>query len=112
MQTTTKRAKELRKNLTEAETLLWSLLRTLPHAKFRRQVPLGAYIVDFACLSHSLVVEVDGGQHANNPADRTRDEWLQAQGFQVLRFWNHDVLGHRDAVGEAILRALAQKAEL
>ena len=102
-------ARALRANQTEAETRLWRLLRDrrLAGAKFRRQVPIGPYIADFACLAAKLIVEVDGGQHAENAAaDAARTAWLEEQGFRVLRFWNNDALANSDGVLEEILAAL------
>ncbi|HEY9898293.1 MAG TPA: DUF559 domain-containing protein [Pantanalinema sp.] len=99
----TPRAKELRHNLTDAERKRWRALRFESlGAKFRRQVPLGNYIVDFVCLDVSLIVEVDGSQHLENEYDRQRDAWLGDQGFRVLRFWNNEVLGNLDGVVETI----------
>ncbi|MBI2584933.1 MAG: endonuclease domain-containing protein, partial [Rhodospirillales bacterium] len=75
--------------------------------RFRRQAPLGPYVVDFLCFDARLVVEVDGGQHADDAAaDLARTTWLEAQGYRVLRFWNHDVLRNRDGVVEAIRATL------
>ncbi|KTS78306.1 DNA (cytosine-5-)-methyltransferase [Pseudomonas oryzihabitans] len=87
-------ARSLRRNQTDAERALWQHLRgkRLQGLKFRRQHPHGRYILDFVCLEARLVIELDGGQHQDSPADRERDAWLQARGFQILRFWNHDVL--------------------
>jgi very-short-patch-repair endonuclease len=100
-------ARALRKQMTDAERLLWSRLRRhFLGTKFRRQVPLGDFIVDFACMGSQLVIEVDGGQHLENAADRTRDEWLEANGFHVLRFWNHEVLQNLDGVLVRILEAV------
>jgi very-short-patch-repair endonuclease len=98
-------ARELRCNPTDAEQRLWSRIRRkqLNGHRFRRQVPLGPYVVDFACLESKLVVEVDGGQHALDVArDAERTAWLQAQGFRVLRFWNNEVLGNTGGVIETI----------
>ena len=88
-------AKNLRKNLTDAEKLLWRKLRAkqIEGLRFRRQQPIGNYIVDFVCFEKLVVLEVDGGQHAEAAdQDRKRDEWLKNQGFTVLRFWNNQVL--------------------
>lgn len=104
-------ARALRQSPTTAEQLLWHHLRNrqLAGAKFRRQHPLGPYILDFVCLEHGLVVEVDGGQHADPQAqayDQQRSAWLQQQGLQVLRFWNHDVLQQTHEVLAQLLQAL------
>jgi len=87
-------AKKLRKNQTGAEKELWSELRReqLKGIKFRRQQPIGGYIVDFVTFELNLVIEVDGGQHHENKEDEVRDEWLEDEGFTVLRFWNNEVL--------------------
>lgn len=78
--------------MTREEALLWKLIRgNALGVKFRRQHPVGPYIVDFACLRPKLVVEVDGGQHQGSECDRRRDAYLQSRGFAVLRFWNEDV---------------------
>ena len=102
-------ARGLRKDPTEAERLLWRhlRLRQLGGHKFRRQQPLGPYIVDFVCLEKRLIVEVDGGQHAAQLAkDAQRAAWLEAAGFRVLRFWNTAVLQETEAVWETIKAAL------
>ena len=83
------KARELRKNLTDAERMLWAALRLrqIEGYKFRRQRPIGPYIVDFVCLEKSLVIEVDGGQHEGQLVhDTSRDAWLESQGYRVLRF--------------------------
>lgn len=102
-------AKHMRHAPTEAESMLWRNLRAgrLAEFKFKRQKPIGNFIVDFVCFERRLVIEVDGGQHAEMQArDEARTAWLQAQGFQVLRFWNHEVLQRGDLVLEEILRQL------
>ena len=102
-------ARALRKNPTEVERLLWRHLRfcQLDGYKFRRQQPLGSYIVDFVCLEKRLVVELDGGQHTGQTNyDSARDAWLRAEGFLVLRFWNNDVTQNIDGVKDLILKAL------
>jgi very-short-patch-repair endonuclease len=107
----TERARVLRKNPTEAERTLWKhlRLRQLEGQKFRRQQPLGLYIVDFICIEKRLIVELDGGQHLEQVAsDAERTAWLERQGFRVLRFWNHEVLKDIDAVIDVIRRALSQ----
>ena len=99
-------AKQLRRSHTEAEKALWKHLRSkgLSGLKFRRQQPIGAYIVDFVCLEKKLIIEVDGGQHSNSEEDRRRDAWLQGEGYAVLRFWNNEVLGNLEGVMEVIWR--------
>ncbi len=103
-----KRAKDMRSHMTDAEMKLWQALRAkrFEGYKFKRQVPIGNYIVDFACLSHRLVIEVDGSQHDDNDYDRRRDAWLQAQGFTVQRFWNIDILQAMDGTLIRILDTL------
>jgi very-short-patch-repair endonuclease len=75
-------------------------------ARFRRQVPIGRFIADFACLESSLIVELDGGQHLDNLHDANRDRYLRGRGFRILRFWDNDVLQETDAVLEVIQRSL------
>jgi very-short-patch-repair endonuclease len=101
-------ARGLRINATDAEQKLWALLRQPPFAnyKFRRQVPLGRYIADFASYPAKLIIEVDGSQHADSAHDRRRDGWFAARQFRVARFWNNDVLSNIEGVGVAILSAL------
>jgi agmatine deiminase len=102
-------AKGLRRHLTDAEHTLWRKLRDrqLGGVKFRRQHPVGPYITDFCCLERHLIVEVDGGQHAENKnKDRKRTQVLEREGYRVLRFWNHDVLKSTDAVLEKILQEI------
>ena len=101
------RARTLRKGQTDAEALLWSRLRNrqLLGLKFRRQHPLGDYFADFACVEIGLVVELDGGQHAESfviDYDTRRKEDMSGMGFQTLRFWDNDVLKETDAVMEQI----------
>jgi very-short-patch-repair endonuclease len=97
--------------MTDAEKILWRALRgELPDAKFRRQVPLGPYTADFACHSARLVIEVDGGQH--NEADvARRTSFLNGEGYEVLRFWNHDVLQNIDGVVATIAQALPPRGD-
>ena len=99
------RAKSLRSHQTDAEQRLWRELRAhrFMGLKFKRQKPIGPYIVDFVCFEPRLVIELDGGQHADQMAyDHKRDVFLQAQGFAVLRFWNNQALSETGAVLEAI----------
>ncbi|MFL6808976.1 MAG: endonuclease domain-containing protein, partial [Bradyrhizobium canariense] len=108
-------ARELRKNSTDAERILWSELRDhrLNGIGFRRQVPIKNYIADFACHSAKLVVELDGGQHFSDNgerADAARSAVIEARGFKVLRFSNHDVMTNRAGVLETIAAAVAERA--
>ena len=102
-------SRALRSTPTDAERCLWQCLRSkqLKGAKFRRQHPLGRYVLDFVCLDLHLVIEVDGGQHGQGDHDAVRDAWLAGQGFRVLRFWNNEVMGNRAGVFEVISAALA-----
>jgi len=100
-------AKYLRSHMTDAESKLWYHLRShrFAHLKFKRQKPIGAFIVDFVCMQQGLIIEVDGSQHWQSKADKRRDTWLSEQGFRVLRFWDNDVLLNFAAVLEAIYQA-------
>jgi very-short-patch-repair endonuclease len=93
-------ARSLRRDMTEAEDKLWHELRSrrLDRIKFRRQVPIGCYIADFACLEAKLIVEIDGSQHADSVRDHERDAELRSRGFRILRFWNDEALRELDAV--------------
>ena len=103
----TLRARKLRNNLTEAEKHLWYFLRLKNFGvKFRRQAVIGKYIVDFVCYEKKLIIEVDGGQHADSEKDQERDHWLKGQGFEILRFWNNEVLGNREGVLQRIINFL------
>jgi len=99
--------RNLRRNMTDAERLLWKHLRAhrLNGNKFRRQQPIGPYIVDFVHFAEHLIIECDGGQHNESSADRRRDAWLQQQGFRVLRFWNHEILNETESVLTSIYDA-------
>ena len=101
------KARALRRNLTEPERRLWhQCLRGFPYPVLR-QKPIADFIVDFYCSRLQLVIEVDGGQHAQRQAeDATRTAWLQAQGFRVRRFWNDEVLRDLPAVLDAIRSSL------
>ena len=106
---TLQRAQALRQNQTNAEGLLWHYLsrKQLAGYRFRRQQPIGPYIADFACLSEKLLIELDGGQHAERTAsDNRRDRFLQEKGYRVLRFWNHEVFENCFGVLESIYAAL------
>jgi very-short-patch-repair endonuclease len=103
------RAQELRKEPTATEQLLWTRLRKQQIAghKFRRQQVLGPYIVDFVCLEKLLVIELDGGQHAERQRyDERRTRWLEQHGFRVLRFWDNQVFRELEAVLRVIEQAL------
>ncbi|MCS3806456.1 very-short-patch-repair endonuclease [Chromobacterium alkanivorans] len=106
-------AKSLRRNMTDAEQLLWKQLRAhrLNGEKFRRQQIIGPYIVDFVHFGARLIIEADGGQHHESRSDAARDAWLQTQGFSIMRFWNHDILRNRDTVLETIWQALNARAK-
>jgi very-short-patch-repair endonuclease len=108
----TARARSLRFRSTDAETKLWNRLRAraIGGHKFVRQEPVGPYIVDFVCRERRLIVEVDGGQHATDPKDATRTQWLNDHRYRVLRFWNNDVLQNIDGVLEVIANALDAEA--
>ncbi|QBQ99945.1 endonuclease domain-containing protein [Paraburkholderia pallida] len=105
-------ARFLRKNMTDAEHLLWRHLRAhrLCGQKFRRQQPIGPYIVDFVHFGARLVIEADGGQHNGSADDAARDAWLQSRGFTVLRFWNDEILQNIEAVLEVIVGEVAKGA--
>lgn len=95
------RARDLRKHMTDAETRLWQALRgkQLAGVKFRRQQAIGPYIVDFICLEAKLIVELDGGQHAEAVEyDGRRDAWLASEGFCLLRFWDNEVMENLEGV--------------
>ncbi len=105
---TTEFARDLRRTSSDAEIRLWAHLRArrLAGYRFRRQHPIGPFIVDFACTEQRLVVEADGSPHSENAADERRTQWLESQGWRVLRFWNNDILANTEGVIEAILVAL------
>ncbi len=107
------RARAMRRAPTDAELRLWRLLRDrrLSGLKFRRQVPVGPYIVDFLCVASRLIVEADGSQHAENAGDEVRDAYLARQGWKVVRFWNHEVTRNRESVMETILARAASLSD-
>ena len=105
-------AKKLRKNMTDAERKLWRHLRgrQLTGVKFRRQHPIGPYVVDFVTFESKLIIELDGGHHALQlTEDGKRSDWLASNGFTVLRFWNHEVLQQTDSVLQVITERLAKQ---
>jgi very-short-patch-repair endonuclease len=92
--------------MTDAERRLWRYLRRhFLGVHFRRQVPIGPYIVDFASVQRKLFLEIDGGQHLENADDEVRDRWLGSRGYRVLRFWNHEVLKNMEGVLTVIASA-------
>jgi very-short-patch-repair endonuclease len=105
----TVRSRQLRTNQTDAEKKLWWRLRNRQVAgcKFVRQEPVGPYICDFVCREQRLVIEVDGGQHAESVTDRRRDQWLVSHRYRVIRFWNNDVLKNI----EGVLQMIQSEAE-
>jgi len=98
----------MRAEATRAENLLWQALRgsQLEGFKFKRQVPLDSYILDFICFGARLIVEVDGGQHSGNAKDEERDAHFARQGFETLRFWNNEVENNLEVVCDHILNSL------
>ena len=106
-------AKVLRRSMTDAEQKLWYYLRAYRFMgrKFKRQKPIGKYVVDFVCLEEKLIIELDGGQHAESVEyDRERDAWLRSQGYTVLRFWNNQLMKETESVLEQIRLALSSEA--
>lgn len=105
-------AKSLRSGQTLAEQRIWYFLRAhrFMGLKFKRQKPIGRYIVDFVCMEQKLIIEVDGGQHAEQEKyDGVRDDWLRGEGYTVLRLWNNDVLQKTEEVLESIRMAVVSK---
>lgn len=103
-------ARELRRKQTDAEKALWIKLkdRQIDGLKFRRQQPIGPYIVDFVCFDRKLIIEIDGGHHSGDKMlkeDNDRSKWLTEQNYQVLRFWNNEVLMNQEGVLERIRTA-------
>ncbi|MGO9547688.1 MAG: endonuclease domain-containing protein [Rhodomicrobium sp.] len=108
------RARDLRHDMKEAEHGVWRILRNRQFAKtkFRRQLPIGPYIADFACYEARLIVETDGGQHADSPKNAAGDAWFAAQGFHTLRLWNNDILKNPEGVAIVFAMALAGEEHL
>ena len=105
------RARDLRRHMTEAEQQLWQMLRSRQTEgyRFRRQVPIGGFIADFACHAARLIVEIDGGQHdPSSESEASRTRFLEGEGYRVLRFWNNEVLDNSEGVRPAIAEALHQ----
>jgi very-short-patch-repair endonuclease len=108
----TRTARMLRRNQTDAERLLWQRLRNrqLLGVKFRRQMPIGGYVADFASVEIKLIIDLDGSQHIDNQnADEFRTGFLQREGYKVVRFWNNDVLSRTDAVLETIVQTVSRR---
>jgi len=102
-------ARSLRQNMTGAEWRLWQILRShqMKGHQFHRQVPIGRYIADFVCHEARLIVEIDGGQHDRSSSQEAeRNEFLQSEGYRILRFWNNEVLANLDGVHQAIVGEL------
>lgn len=111
MNSKTIKARNLRKNMTEQEKKLWQYLRkrSINNFKFRRQYPIGNYIVDFACLEKRLVIEIDGGQHNQSDNilyDQNRTQYIEKCGYKVIRFWNNEIENNIEGVYEEILKYL------
>jgi very-short-patch-repair endonuclease len=107
-------ARELRSRQTDAEQLIWTLLRDrrFATAKFRRQHPVPPYVLDFYCHPLKLAIELDGGQHAEDiKRDAARDAFLRTQGITVMRFWNNDVLANTESVLEAIWNTVTARVK-
>jgi very-short-patch-repair endonuclease len=106
-----RRARSLRARMTDAERKLWYALRDRRFSgfKFRRQVPIDRFIADFICFEARLVIEVDGGQHADSSKDQRRDRWFAENGFRVVRFWNNEVLLNLEGVLTVLLAELEQR---
>jgi BirA family biotin operon repressor/biotin-[acetyl-CoA-carboxylase] ligase len=104
----TNSAQQRRANPTEAEKALWTRLKNRQlGAAFTRQCPIGGFVVDFACRTARLAVELDGGQHADSAADAARTHVIESHGYRLIRFWNNDVLANTDGIVQAILTELA-----
>ena len=107
-------ARRLRKEMTDAERFVWARIRyrQIKNLKFRRQAPIGPYIADFVCHEIRLIIELDGGQHAEQiEADEARTRWLEAAGYRIIRFWNHEVFEDWDRIVDQ-LWALASSCEI
>jgi very-short-patch-repair endonuclease len=106
------KAKRLRKISTDAENRLWQKIRNrqVRGCKFKRQYPIEHYVADFICVEMGLIVEVDGGQHCENKKDEIRTEFLESKGYEVIRFWNNEVLGNIEGVLDTLTLTLSRKA--
>jgi len=101
----------MRREPTDAELAMWRLLRDrrIARFKFRRQVPFQSFILDFVCFEMRFIIEIDGSQHASSARDEAREAILMAEGFQIARYWNNDVLQQPSAVLEDIFAKLAER---
>tara|TARA_R110002033_G_scaffold9072_2_gene30946 strand:+ start:1290 stop:1637 length:348 start_codon:yes stop_codon:yes gene_type:complete len=101
-------ARNLRRSKTDAEALLWSRLRNrqIENAKFRFQAPFDDYVADFLCHSASLIIELDGSQHVDNPQDKNRGAVMEIAGYRVIRFWNSEIFNNLEGVLEEIRQAV------
>ena len=110
----TLRARSPRRRSTRAEWVLWLQLRDRRFGgfKFARQQPIGRYYVDFVCREQRLIIEVDGGQHADSPADEIRDAYLATLGYRIFRVWNNDVLANIEGVLQTLISALEEPLTL
>ena len=106
-------ARAMRNDSTKAENMLWQQLRNrqMDGHKFRRQVPLDGYILDFLCMESRLIIEVDGGQHAENRRDAVRDAHFRSQGFRILRYWNEEIETGLDFVCNSVMAVLKDRGE-
>jgi very-short-patch-repair endonuclease len=104
-------ARSMRIDSTKAENMLWQQLRNrqMDGHKFRRQVPMDGYILDFVCAEARLIIEVDGSQHAESRRDKTRDAYFRSQGFRVIRFWNEEIEAGLDFVCWSVLATLKDR---
>ena len=110
-------ARRLRRAQTDAERKTWHLLRPFRDdgIPFRRQAPVGPYVVDFVWLGGRIAIEIDGGQHNETSAlarDAARTRWLESQGFEIVRFWNSDVMRNGEGCQQVIAEAIARRREL
>ncbi len=110
---TTERARLLRANMTDAERHLWRMLRMrqVGGFRFRRQFQIGPFIADFACPELRLIVEVDGGQHADSAADAMRDTWLESEGWEIVRFWNNEVLENLEGIYARLVNVISLRSQ-
>jgi very-short-patch-repair endonuclease len=106
-------AKTLRSNSTDGERRLWSMLRAgrIDGLKFKRQLPVDGYVLDFVCHEAKLIIEADGGQHSGSSGDRIRDEHFARSGYLTLRFWNNDILANPDGVHQRIAAVAASRRD-